>query len=445
MLYLMSSRSELSVVLHQHLYQPLRQGSHDNIAGLGTDPKGEDWTDIISMQCYLPQLQAGIFEYTSLDCYPGVRHHPTIQNSPETLALKQALRDRGVGDPFLHVLLPDLNKQDKQILVGAGLQAFFAETGKQPLWFWAPETALDFETVEVLSSFGYRGVICAPEQIDTNGFPDNRPIRIKIQGDGYFLALPFDTVLSKKLAFGNKSNADHFTRDYIKGRYHGLSPTQPLIGSTDGETFGHHDPGGVEFLQYLFEVSLQESNITPVGINNLLEIWSDADYSHGRLINRSAWSCPHGDLVRWHDACPCDNGHHGGWKYQFSHSLRRFNTGVTLLVNEELGNSWPETLIQNFADALYYRGSQNTTLSLLAAKASALAAQTSCGTFFEDPGTSGAINFLFARQAAEHLSDAAYPELAHKLLWDLRQELSYGIDPKTKKPLNDLFDYYLKM
>ena len=100
-----------------------------------------------------------------------------------------------------------------------------------------------------------------------------------------------------------------------------------------------------------------------------------------------------------------------------------------------------EELVGDFDRAFSYEGDeQDVSLSLLAAKASSLAAMTSCGTFFDGPRTSGRINMLFARQALEHLVDAGYRDEAEKLLNELIGELLEGIDPHSNLPLTELFD-----
>lgn len=212
--------------------------------------------------------------------------------------MDQKLKTNGVADTFIHPILPDLNREDKEIVIGAGKESLLRETGIELPFIWVPETALDYETLEVLSEFGYKGVICAPEQVRSfdNRPTDSQPIRIRLDNGKIIYTIPFDRPVSSAIAFRDKSNADQFYCYFIKPTFNGSK--RMIISYTDGETFGHHWKYGDKFLDYLINVSLPEQGITPISINSL-DLESIA--VDGELYNRSAWSCPHGDLIRWRD------------------------------------------------------------------------------------------------------------------------------------------------
>lgn len=434
------SNGERFVVLGEHFYQPSRLATHNRLADLHSDPEGVNWNSVVASECYIPQTQQGTLEHVSFDFYATIRREMLEIAPDEAVKLKEAMKKRGVGDPFLHVLLPDLTRRDKEVLVRAGYNAFSNETGVAPQWFWAPETALDYETLAVLTEVGYQGVLCAPEQIDgISEAADNKPIQISLPNGKNILALPFDRPFSQALAFANKSNADEYTYGTMIPRIDSLPETIPLVGWTDGETFGHHAKFADLFLHFLATESLPSAGVAVLGLNEIQDIWLPSDIRQGLLRPRSAWSCPHGDLIRWHGACPCDGGHHGGWKMHFSTAFQQLNQRVDQVLDSELGDGWVDRLTDSFVDAFYYQGSANSELSLLAAKASSLGAQISCGTFFESPNTSGRINVLFARQTIENLRDAGYGELSDQLLAELRANLAAGLDPFTNQSLETLF------
>lgn len=436
----MSSQAERWAVVGEHFYNPTRKATHSRLQDKPTASDGIDWNKIIAEQCYIPQTQRGTLNHVSFDFFATMRREMLTIAPKEANKLKESMKSRGVGDPFLHVLLPDLNRQDKTILIKAGYLAFQAETGVPPKWFWPPETALDDATLQVLAEVGYQGVLCAPEQIDgVGGEADNRPVTLKLDKGRSLIALPFDRPFSSSLAFNSKANADDYTRDTILPRIMRLPKSQPLIGWTDGETFGHHAKFADLFLHHLVATSLPTAGVAILGLNEIKDVWQASDYTPGALRQRTAWSCPHGDLVRWHGACPCDEGKHGGWKGQFYEAVHLLNRRISEVLNDELGQGWPEKLAQNFSQAFYYTGSANSELSLLAAKASALGAVISCGTFFKSPGTSGRINLLMARQALENLSDAGHKKLAERLQQDLLASLRQSTDPFTNQTLDTYF------
>jgi len=440
----MKAESERSVVIIEHFYQPPRKAKHNRLAQLSTDPSGIDWNRKIAKQCYIPQLEKGILNTVSFDFYSTMRDEMK-QLAPELMPqLHEAMRQRGVGDPYLHVLLPDLNRRDKTILIQAGRNAFLQETGTAPQWLWVPETALDMDTLAVAQRCGYTGVVCAPEQISADRDVSSQPIQISLQGGDKILLLPFDRPFSSELAFHPKLNADEFTQNVIIPRLLRLPMSTPLVGGTDAETFGHHFLLADLFLQYLTEVSLPQVGISVLGINQLLDLWQPEDYVQGKLQERTAWSCPHGNLQRWHGPCGCQDGEQAAWKKPFFESLHLLNDQVSAVLDAELSPSWPDELSRNFAAAYEYQGACNNQLSLFAAKASALAAQTSCGTFFGNPLTSGMICLSNARQAIEHLRDAQHDQLANKLMQELDAGMSKGIDQFTGLPLNELFGELLR-
>jgi len=426
-------------VAGQNIYQPPRQPAHNRLEGKSTQEV--DWNLKITRECYSPQIREGTLDLASFDFYATIRKMmPSLLNQEETTHLKETMRSRGVGDSFLHVLLPDLDKRDKEILIKAGQNAFKEDVGATPQWFWPPESALDNATLEVLAEAGYLGVLCAPEQISgLDGPADNHPIILDLENGNHILALPFDRPVSSELGNGDKSNADKFAEKLIIPRIKDLTPSLPMISWTDGETFGHHVPFANLFINYLLTVSLPNAGIGILNINDITKVWLTSDYRSGKLNQRTAWSCPHGNLIRWHGACPCDEGKNGAWKTHYCNALSDFNQQITLLLDQELGKAWPEKLAANFTQAIYHKGSNNSEMSLLAAKASSLEAQTSCPTFFNNPLTSGKINLLFARQSLENLKDAGQTLLAKKLQQNLIQELSKGIDPYSGQDLVTIF------
>lgn len=436
----MSSQTERYAVLGEHFYQPTRKATHTRLLDKPTTFDGTDWNKLIAEQCYIPQTQRGTLQEVSFDFFATIRREMLGIAPSEALKLKEAMKSRGVGDPFLHVLLPDLSYQDKKILIEAGYLAFQKETGVAPSWFWPPETALDDETLRVLAEVGYKGVLCAPEQIDgVEGDADSRPVEITLPSGLKIIALPFDRPLSSSLAFSKKANADEYVEQSILPRISRLPMSQPLVGWTDGETFGHHAKFADLFLHHLATISLPTAGISMLGINEIDQVWEANDYAHGILRQRTAWSCPHGDLVRWHGACPCDGGHDGKWKESFYDGLHQLNRQVDQIVASELQGDWSEQLASNFSEAFYFSGSKNSEQSLLAAKASALGAVISCGTFFENPQTSGRINVLMAKQALENLTDAGYGQVAEVMERNLIARLRQAVDPDSGQTLDVIF------
>ncbi len=434
---------EKLVVIGQHFYQPPRYASHELLAGISSTADGINWTDRIAGECYLPQLELGILDNTAFDMYGVLRSQLNL--SQEQLAqLELAMRERGVGDPFLHPILPDLSSRDRSVLIAAGRNEFYKDCGKWPDWFWPPETALDTPTLKDIKRMRYKGILCAPEQIvRQDGYPaDNTVVKVELGSGDFILAFPFDRPVSQSLAFHEKENADDFAREIIMPRVNTLPQGSSLLAWTDGETFGHHDRQAHLFLEYLLSTSLPGFNVHPVSLEMALEQLNLDNIPQARLVERTAWSCPHGNLIRWNGECDCGEGKDTSWKHPFIQLLREVNSLIDDIIDRELPD-WDRTLSGDFK---YYFGCEFISSAtpqdyLLMAKASSLAGLTSCATFFSDVYTSGRINILFVLQACQSLISAGLAKEGKAIQTDFYQSLA-KIHDSGGKPFSSIIDEF---
>lgn len=395
------------IVVGLHFYQPPREATHPKLSNISTDPKNENWTAIIDKQCYEPLAEEGILNKASFDIYQSLLLQLEKLN-PETAKIYQeSMKENGVGEAFIHPILPDLSRSDKSIVISAGVNRFKEITGIYPKIFWPPETAIDSETLEVLADNHYQGFVCAPEQIvlSDGGSADNNPTIIYLKSGRRLIAYPFDRPISSKLAFDKKQNADTFAHSYIKPKSDRTPSNQTIIAWTDAETFGHHYKNGDKFLKYFLNSSLPNIGIYPVSINDL-----KIDHSTlpvGIVRERSAWSCPHGNLIRWSGSCGCGEGQDTSWKKPFSQTMSYLNDEITKIIKREIGTNYESLVASSFYEHYAHPETvTNPSRALLAAKISSLIAKTSCATFFSDPEVSGKINLLYAYQALLYLEDA---------------------------------------
>lgn len=444
----MPGNSELlprHVVVGLHAYQPLRLPFLNSLLHLNPSPDGKDWTQIIEQECYIPLLESGVLDQSAFDLYGSLRVQLKLSED-RLFLLKEAMTNQGVGDPFLHPILPDLNQRDKRILIEAGRDDFVKECGQAPNWFWAPESALDTPTLVEIKRAGYQGVVCAPEQLIRNdGKPaDNQPVKIILPKGDQILAFPFDRPASSQIGWGDKSCANRFVDNIILPRLTSLPNENSLLIWTDAETFGHHCQFGDLFLKYLLFNSLPERNIHPISLNMALQLAQQQagldSFPTAQLIERTAWSCPHGDLKRWNGECGCA-GNNGMWKEPFVRALRKVNQQVDALIDDHLPG-WEEELTTDFKRFFNGNGApRSSEEALLMAKVSSLTALTSCGTFFEDPHTSGRLNILFAFQAAVVLEEAGFPAEAGEILTDFDSSLReiYDLEGHSLREVLELF------
>lgn len=393
------------IVVGLHFYQPPREAVHASLRHISTDPEQKNWTAIIEQQCYEPLARDKVLKKVSFDIYQSLLLQLERINPETALMFKKSMKENGVGEPFIHPILPDLSRTDKSIVISAGVKRFIDITGTHPKIFWPPETAIDTETLEVLFENGYESFVCAPEQIlQQNGeISDNQPTDIKLSQGRHIVAYPFDRSLSSDLAFNPKHNADIFAETCVKSKVN-LPMEKVIIAWTDAETFGHHFKNGDQFLEYFLNSSLPNIGLYPVSINNLE--YRKSKLPIGKIRERSSWSCPHGNLIRWNGSCGCGDGD-TSWKRPFSDAMRYLNDRVSQILQSELGRGYEAQVSNAFYDSLAFPEKEKGPIgSLVSAKISSLIARTSCATFFSSPEVSGKINLLYAFQSLLYLGDA---------------------------------------
>lgn len=433
----MSSKCERIFVPSVHALQPQRRLFHRSFSDVKLDPQGVNWTDKAFDECYKPlALEQKVFEpevNLSADFYGILRMQVGDRRVHKDIL--KGLRENGIGDSFIHPILPFLADDDKRILIGAGRYALEKENIK-PLVFWAPESALDSKTLDILKDFDYKAVLLAPRQVRRadGGITDNYPLRLK----NGLIAIPFDERLHNDVSFGDISNADHFTRRNILPRID-RSPLGFVIMHTDIETYGHHRKGGDRFLGYLIKDSIKEQGIEVTSLNKMFQKM-EADKYHipsGEFVENTSWSCPHG-LDRWKRQCSCTPN--GWWKEKFLRTFTWLNQEIKNTVNKEMSGSKEKLdtlVIENFEELLVNRGgsSSNKDKSLLSARVDGLSGLQSCSTFHNSADTAGRIGIGLGLEAIQHISDAGLQERSSKLLSEYLDRLKEINDPLSESPI----------
>lgn len=430
-----------------HALQPQRRLYHKEFSQVQLDPKGVDWTGKINEECYKPlaMVQRDLDPEVglSLDVYGILRTQ--IRDDAVKDKIRENLKANGMGDSFIHPILPFLEDDDKHILIEAGLHAL-AKEGIRPEVFWAPESALDNKTVNVVKECGYRGILLAPDQVRRadGGKSDNYPMTLP----NGLIAIPFDQEVHYEVSFGDISNADRFARNTAVRRAN-ESPLGVVVAHTDLETYGHHRPWANYFLDYLLRNSLENSGFEVVSINKLLDRLRSEKYTFpkGELIENRSWSCSHG-LERWKRNCSCCGSVDGVWKGDFLDTFFWFNSSVKKIVNEEYGEGGKkvESVVSaNFEKLLTNSGgtSSDKDSSLLSARVDGLCSLQSCSTFHSGPSTAGWGSVGIGLEAIEHLQDAGLARKASELRDGFYKRLQSIRVPYYEKKLNEVADNML--
>ncbi len=307
--------------VHGHFYQPPREDPRTG--RIPHEPGAEPYPNFnarITAECYRPNAQLGNFARLSFDLGPTLATWLAAQAADvHTAIVAQAGESGGAGgamaQAYNHRILPLATRRDIMTQVRWGMADFTHRFGQAPRGMWLPETAVDRQTLDVLAENGIEFTILAPwqalEPVETR-----RPHRVQLSSGRSIAVFFYDGPLSADVSFNADAtrDADEFASTRLAPRVLADGPTGVGPGITviasDGELYGHHQPGREHFLHALlfgeadrvgYEVGVPATYLAQHGVGGDVAI-----------AERTAWSCPHG-LARWSTGCACTQGD-SAWK-----------------------------------------------------------------------------------------------------------------------------------
>ncbi len=466
--------NERYVCVHGHFYQPPRENPW--LGAIETQDSAypfHDWNQRITDECYAPNASARILDERKriveiVSNYSRMSYNfgPTLlcwmeANRWDTYrAVVDADRESqqrfsghgsALAQAYNHLILPLANGRDKTTQVAWGIADFERRFGRRPEGLWLPETAVDTETLEVLTEHGIAFTILAPHQAgrvrrigeeqwhDVSGervdssraylarLPSGRSISLFFYNGPASRAVAFEGILGDGALF-----ADRLLAILPKERQ---EPQLAHIAS-DGETYGHHHRFGEMALAYALKrvEGGQSARLTNYG--EFLER-HPAEYEV-EIIERSSWSCSHG-VERWRSDCGCATRSQPGWNQKWRAGLRDaldwLRDAVAPLYDREASgllrdpwearNDYVSVVLDRSADnvrsfLLRHAGRELDEmerircLELLEMQHNAMLMYTSCGWFFADVSDIEPIQLMMYAgrvvQLAEELSGDSLEE-----------------------------------
>jgi alpha-amylase/alpha-mannosidase (GH57 family) len=345
------------VCIHGHFYQPPRENPWLNAVELQESASPyHDWNERVAAECYLPNGAARILDghsriarivnnYTRISFDFG----PTLlswleRSAPQAYELILAAdvetqktfsgHGSALAQAYNHMILPLANSRDKQTQIIWGIRDFQHRFGRYPEGMWLPETAVDIETLELLSACGIKFTILAPNQarrmrnqlweewqrVEGGRIDPTRAYNCYLPS-GHTIALFFyDGPISHAVAFENLLlDGERFARRLLSGFNEERQWPQLVHIATDGETYGHHSPHGDMALAYALDFLER---------NQLARITNYGEYlaqhppvQEVEIFENSSWSCCHG-IARWTSDCGCRSGNGNGWNQQWRRPVR---------------------------------------------------------------------------------------------------------------------------
>ena len=445
------------VCIHGHFYQPPRENPW-----LGEVEREDeaypyhDWNERITAECYAPNTASRIldaerriidiannYEKISFNFGPTLLSWMEGQAAEVYEAIIEAdrlSRDRfsghgsAIAQVYNHMIMPLATTGDKRTQVIWGIGDFEHRFGRKPEGMWLAETAVDLETLDILSEYGISFTILAPHQARrvrkkgeqewkdvTGGTIDPKmSYQCRLPSGRTIVLFFYDGHVSKDVAFGDllKSGENFATR--LLGLFSKKEEPQLVHIATDGESYGHHHRFGDMALAYALH---------HIESNNLARITNYGEYMElhppafeVELVENTSWSCAHG-IERWRADCGCNTGKHFEWNQRWRAPLREamdwLRDNLIVLYEREIASyvrdpwqardDYIEVILDRSAQSVESFFSKHLTsklsrdervriLKLLEMQRHALLMFTSCGWFFDE--ISGVETLLILKHAS---------------------------------------------
>jgi hypothetical protein len=215
-----------------------------------------------------------------------------------------------------------------------GVEDFRSRFGRLPEGMWLPETAVDLETLDILSSAGIKFTILAPHQAhrirpagarnwihvdDESKLDITRPYLVNLPSGRSISVFFYSGPVSRAVAFEGLLKDGAAFADRLAGIFSSEDRPQLAHIATDGESYGHHSRFADMALAYCIHHVEKEglAQITNYGefLAKFPAQWQ------AEIRENTSWSCFHG-VERWRANCGCNTGGHPGWAQAWRAPLR---------------------------------------------------------------------------------------------------------------------------
>jgi alpha-amylase/alpha-mannosidase (GH57 family) len=348
---------ERYVCIHGHFYQPPRENPWlEAIEIQDSAYPYHDWNERITAECYAPNSASRnldgdgrILDIVSNYARISFNFGPTVlswleENEHEIYqAILEADRKsiewrsghgNALAQVYNHIIMPLADTRDKRTQILWGIRDFQSRFQRDPEGMWLAETAVDYETLDLLAQSGIRFTILAPRQaskvrrLGTGKWRDVSGSRID-PSRVYLCKLPtgrsialffYDGPISQAVAFESLlKKGEDFAGRLLSGFSDARDWPQLVHIATDGETYGHHQVHGDMALAYA--LNHLESN-GKAQITNYGEYLERHPPTHEvQIFENSSWSCVHG-IERWRGSCGCNSGGYPQWSQEWRKPLR---------------------------------------------------------------------------------------------------------------------------
>ncbi|MFW6148765.1 MAG: DUF3536 domain-containing protein [Atribacterota bacterium] len=433
------------ICIHGHFYQPPRENPWlEDIELQDSAYPFHDWNERILEECYKTNTASRILDkdgdiirivnnYSSISFNFGPtllswmkRHQPEIYqsvlDSDSTSQEKFSGHGSAIAQVYNHMIMPLANEKDKYTQAYWGIKDFQERFGRYPEGMWLPETAVNYDTLEVLAELDIKYTILAPHQaakvkkIDKNNqWQEIKEANIDFR-QPYLCNLPsgksiniffYNGALAHEVSFGDLlRNGEKFANSLIANFSQENQKPELAHIATDGETFGHHHRFGDMALSFCLNL-IEENKLAK--ITNYGEYLEQYPPTYEvQIADNTSWSCVHG-VERWRNDCGCHTGMNPGWHQRWRKPLREamdwlrdkaidlFEEGasdyfqdvwqvrneyINIILNRNIENI--DNFFNQFATHTLDHKEKIKALKYLEMQRNAMLMYTSCGWFFDE-------------------------------------------------------------
>jgi len=430
--------------VHGHFYQPPRENPWlEEIEIQDSAYPYHDWNERITIECYAPNGASRILAKEDkilniVNNYAKISFNfgPTLlswmeKKRPENYQAilsadtqsKESFGGHGaaIAQVYNHMIMPLANSRDKLTQILWGIKDFVHRFDRFPEGMWLAETAVDFETLDIIAQQGIKFTILSPYQarsfrkIGTEHWQDASEGKIdpkkvylcKLQTGREISIFFYDGPVSQEVAFGDLLKSGVKFANRLIGTFSSDSDAPQLVHiATDGETYGHHHNYGEMALAYGYS-HIIDNNLAKITIYGQYLEKFPPEYEV-QIIEDSSWSCFHG-VQRWYADCGCNVNTNSSWNQKWRTPLRqamdwlrdklvkiyekemsKYTSDCWKVRNEYISvllNRSPENIlgfiVNNFNKDLSEE-EKNNLLKMLEMQRHAMLMYTSCGWFFDD-------------------------------------------------------------
>jgi alpha-amylase/alpha-mannosidase (GH57 family) len=434
---------ERYICIHAHFYQPPRENPWLETVELQDSAYPfHDWNQRITSECYAPNgasrlldgegyIRAITNNYSKISFNFG----PTLLSWLETQEpeiyrsileadrlSQQKFSGHGsaVAQAYNHMILPLANNNDRYTQILWGVRDFQSRFQRMPEGMWLPETAVDLQSLDIMSQLGIKFTILSPYQAwrfrrvgarayrDASGgkIDPSRPYLVRLRDGRSITVFFYDGPISQGVAFERLlDSGEQFAQRLAGGFVDTRDWPQLMHIATDGESYGHHHAHGDMALAYALSY-IEDKGIAR--LTNYGEYLEKYPPQHEvQIAENSSWSCSHG-VGRWREDCGCNSGR-AGWNQSWRAPLRQaldwlrdtamplyeqraraFFTDVWKARNEYIAlilDRSEDKVARFFAENAsreLSREERVSALELLEMQRHAMLMYTSCGWFFDE-------------------------------------------------------------